>query len=127
MEFINQLNNIKERYIEFTKELMEIRDNDQFFENDIERLSTEFEQFKQEIQHINVFLQLNSIDSRNHCNKKQDELSIKSYLNSSQLLLERKIISLHDRNCFFVAASNNYILVFTIDLEVKIGHGIWFD
>ncbi|CAF2710817.1 unnamed protein product [Rotaria sp. Silwood2] len=120
VEFTRQLNEIKVRYDEFTKELAEIRENDTFFENDIEQLLVKLEQFKQEIHQINILLQLNQIDNidwsrLNHL--KQQEKSVISYLNNSQLLFERQIISLHDRNCFFLAASHTHILAYILSIN----------
>jgi len=38
-------------------------------------------------------------------------------LNTSQLLFERQVISLHDRNCFFLAASNTHILAYILSIN----------
>ncbi|CAF3501082.1 unnamed protein product [Rotaria sp. Silwood1] len=122
VECTRQLNEIKVQYDEFTKVLSETRENDNFFENDIEQLSIKLEQFKQEIHKINIVLQLNHIDNINwshSVNLKQEEKSIVSYLNNSQLLFERKIISLHNRNCFFLAASNIHILAYILSINLN--------
>ncbi|CAF1541326.1 unnamed protein product, partial [Adineta steineri] len=87
LEYSKQFNELKDRYALFTKELIDKRDNDDFFEYDIEQLSIKLEQFKQEIYEININLQLNHLDWSRliHINQ-QEESPISSYLNNSKLL-----------------------------------------
>ncbi|CAF1416000.1 unnamed protein product [Adineta steineri] len=118
LEYSKQFNELKDRYALFTKELIDKRDNDDFFEYDIEQLSIKLEQFKQEVYEININLQLNHLDWSRliHINEQEDS-PISSYLNNSKLLFERQVISLHDRNCFFLAASNTYILAYILSIN----------
>ncbi|CAF3350140.1 unnamed protein product [Rotaria socialis] len=117
LEFTRQLNEIKMQYDEFTKELTETRENDQFFENDVEQLSAKLEQFKKEIHQINIHLQLTSDDPMDWSRSVRVEKPVVSHLNNSQLLFERQVISLHDRNCFFLSASDTYILAYILSIN----------
>ncbi|CAF5216733.1 unnamed protein product, partial [Rotaria magnacalcarata] len=112
LEFTRQLNEIKMQYDEFTKEFTETRENDQFFENDVEQLSAKLEQFKKEIHQINIHLQLTSDDPMDWSRSVRVEKPVVSYLNNSQFLVERQVISLHDRNCFFLSAFDTYLLAY---------------
>lgn len=130
LEFIAQLNEIKDRFDDFTKELNETCENGYFFEQDIERLANKLQELKQETDRINVICQFKALDSVNWfpiVSSQHQEKSSKSYLNNSQLLLERKIISLHDRKCFFLAASNIHILAYILSISRNENRLILYD
>ncbi|CAF4403454.1 unnamed protein product, partial [Rotaria magnacalcarata] len=45
------------------------------------------------------------------------EKPVVSYLNNSQFLVERQVISLHDRNCFFLSAFDTYLLAYILSIN----------
>ncbi|UJR14345.1 hypothetical protein I4U23_001341 [Adineta vaga] len=115
LEYLTHFNDIKGRYDQFTKELTEKRENDDFFEDDIENLSARLERFKQEIHQININIEFNHVSDPIDMNQARNPAI--SYLTSSQLLCDRQMISLRDRNCFFLAASDTHILAYILSIN----------
>ena len=119
-EFKEKLEGTRQRCDRLTRDIDEKIENDDYFENDIRQFQSTLDASKQEIERIQIVPRLKHlrfVDETSDTRATNTLLLPNARLSFAEDTSDRLIIRLDDRQCTYMAASEQYLLAWTLNQD----------